>query len=253
MARVGSGKAKRAKPRIDWQVQPPVRQSRLGDQLYEKILDQIVTGVLPEGRKLPSESQLCDLFGVSRPVVREALSRLQADGVIVSRHGSGSFVQRRPNQAISLLTPLGDVADLMRCMEYRTALEGEAAHLAALRRSTGDLERMAKALEELDKVIAKGEVGAEADRAFHMAIAAAAQNRYFVHNMEAIVVQTIAGMDLARKLSLRRNARRLALVQEEHFRIYHAIETEDAEEARNAMRTHITNARHRILTDSTEP
>ncbi len=253
MTRVSGGRPKRTKPEIDWQVERPVRQSRLGDQLYEKILDRIVSGALPEGEKLPSESQLCELFGVSRPVVREALSRLQADGVVVSRHGSGSFVQRRPNQAFSLLAPTGDVADLMRCMEYRTALEGEAAYLAAHRRSDADLQRMAHALAELDKVIASGEVGAEADRNFHMAIAGAAQNRYFVHNMEAIVEQTIKGMDLARKLSLRQSAKRLALVQAEHLRIYNAIEAEDAEEARNAMRAHITNARHRILTNSAEP
>ena len=51
-----------------------------------------------EGEKLPSESQLCELYGVSRPVVREALSRLQADRVVISRHGSGTFVQRGPTR-----------------------------------------------------------------------------------------------------------------------------------------------------------
>lgn len=245
--------ARRTARQIGWQVQPPVRQSRLGDQLYEQILDKIVSGALPEGQKLPSESTLCTLFGVSRPVVREALSRLQADGVVVSRHGSGSFVQRRPNRAFALLAPIGGVADLMRCLEFRIALEGEAAFHAAMRRTDGDLEAMRGALGELDGVIARGEVGSEADRNFHVAVAAATQNRLFVQAMEVFAEHTLKGMELARRLSLRRSAQRLQLVQQEHFRILEAISAEDPAGAREAMRTHIDNARIRVLTDSTEP
>ncbi|MFK8251153.1 FadR/GntR family transcriptional regulator [Ancylobacter terrae] len=221
--------------------------------MYEQILDRIVSGAMVEGDKLPSESQLCDIYGVSRPVVREALSRLQADGVVVSRHGSGSFVQRRPNQAFALLAPIGDVADLMRCMEFRVALEGEAAYLAALRRTDADIDRMKRAFDDLERVIANSEVGSEADQAFHVAIAGAAQNRLFVHALGIFAEHTLRGIELARKLSLRRSARRLQTVQQEHQRILEAIEAEEADEAREAMRTHIDNARVRVLTDSTEP
>jgi GntR family transcriptional regulator, transcriptional repressor for pyruvate dehydrogenase complex len=236
-----------------WAVQSPVRQSKLADQLYEQILDRIVGGGLAIGGKLPSESQLGELFGVSRPVVREALSRLQADGVVMSRHGSGSYVQRRPNQAFALLAPIGDVANLMRCMEFRIALEGEAASLAARRRTEADLARLEKALAELEIVMASGEVGVEADREFHVAIAAATQNQLFVHAMEVFSEQTLKGMQLARSLSLRRSAERLRLVQQEHNRIFEAIKAEDPVLARDAMRSHIDNARIRVLTDSTEP
>ena len=239
--------------KADWQAQPPSRPSRLADQLYGQILDRIVSGAVTEGEKLPSESQLCELYGVSRPVVREALSRLQADRVIVSRHGSGSFVQRRPAQAFSLLAPIGDVADLMRCMEFRIGLEGEAAYLAATRRSDADLSRMEQALDALEKVIATGEVGSVADRNFHLAIAAAAQNRLFVQTMEVLADHTLQGIELARKLSLRQSARRLQLVQQEHRRILDAIKAEEPNEAREAMRVHIDNARMRVLTQSSEP
>ena len=71
--------------------------------------------------------------------------------------------------------------------------------------------------------------------------------------METIAEHTVKGMELARKLSLRRSAKRLQVVQEEHVRIFKAIEAEDANGARDAMRTHIDNARIRILTNSTEP
>jgi GntR family transcriptional regulator, transcriptional repressor for pyruvate dehydrogenase complex len=244
---------RRTRPEVGWQVPAPLRQSKLADQLYEQILAKIVSGALPEGEKLPSESQLCALFGVSRPVVREALSRLQADGVVVSRHGSGSFVQRRPNQAFAQLAPIGSIADVMRCLEFRVALEGEAAALAAERRTEADLVRLEASLAELDQVIASGEVGSEADRNFHVAVAAASQNQLFVHAMEVYAEHTLKGMELARQLSLRRSARRLQLVQQEHIRVFAAIKDEDAAQARAAMRTHIDNARVRVLTDSTEP
>ncbi|MGF7160863.1 DNA-binding FadR family transcriptional regulator [Rhodoligotrophos appendicifer] len=258
MERQGIGLARKASEskvavKSEWQAQSPSRPSRLADQLYGQILDRIVSGAMPEGEKLPSESQLCELFGVSRPVVREALSRLQADHLVISRHGSGTFVQRRPNQAFALLTPIEDVADLMRCMEFRIGLEGEAAYLAASRRSEADLERMKRAFDGLEQVIASGDVGSEADREFHVAIAAAAQNRLFVQTMEVLADHTLRGMELARKLSLRQSARRLQLVQQEHIRILNAIEMEEPDEAREAMRSHIDNARLRVLTDSTEP
>src|SRR5262249_39587839 len=154
------------------------------DQLYELILDQVISGGMAEGSKLPSESRLGELFGVSRPVVREALSRLQADGVVVSRHGSGSYVQRPPNPAFAPLAPTGNVANLMRCMEFRIALEGEAASLAARRRTEANLAQIEQALAELETVIDRGEVGVEADRQFHVAIASATQNQLFVQAME---------------------------------------------------------------------
>ena len=86
-----------------------------------------------------------------------------------------------------------------------------------------------------------------------MAIAAAAQNRLFVQTMEVLSEHTLRGMELARTLSLRQSTRRLQLVQQEHSRILDAIRAEEPEEARDAMRTHIDNARLRVLTDSTEP
>jgi GntR family transcriptional repressor for pyruvate dehydrogenase complex len=251
LARKSSEKPRRSK--TEWQVQSPSRPSRLADQLYGQILDRIVSGALPEGEKLPSESQLCELYSVSRPVVREALSRLQADRVVISRHGSGTFVQRRPNQAFSLLAPIDDIAGLMRCMEFRIGLEGEAAFLAATRRTEADLDRMKRAFDELENVIARGEIGSEADQAFHVAIGAAAQNQIFVQMMEVLSEHTLRGMELARTLSLRQSTRRLQLVQQEHSRILAAIAAEEPEEARNAMRTHIDNARLRVLSDSIEP
>lgn len=232
---------------------PSVRSVRLGDQLYELILARIVKGEFAEGERLPSEVRLCEEFGVSRPVVREALSRLQADGLVVSRQGSGSYVMRRPSEEMISIAPAGSIAELMRCFEFRIALEGETAALAALRRTPDDLRQIDAAMQGLDAVIAQGEVGTGPDVDLHMAIARATRNKLFEISLKSIFAQLEGGMQLARSLSLRRSRVRLETVQHEHSAIVDAIRAEDSEAARAAMRAHINNARNRILTDSLEP
>ena len=82
---------------MDWGAVAPA--ARLGDQLSHRMAELIQRGEFSEGSRLPAESELADRFGVSRPVIREALSRLRVMGVIVSRKGSGSYVQRRAEVA----------------------------------------------------------------------------------------------------------------------------------------------------------
>lgn len=226
---------------------------KLADKLYEELLGWIAHGPFEEGAKLPSEEKLAIKYGVSRPVVREALSRLRLDGIIVSRHGSGSYVERRPKKEFFDFAPIGGVADLMRCFEYRIALEGEAAGLAALRRSDADLKQIKSALNDLDHAIEQRVVGVDADIKFHNAIARATKNDLFVSAMATLAEYTFAGMTVARNLSLRTSVSRLALVQQEHTAIFDAIEAQDVAAARESMRVHITNARMRILSDSVEP
>ncbi len=226
---------------------------KLADKLYEELLGWIAHGPFNEGAKLPSEEKLATKYGVSRPVVREALSRLRSDGIIVSRHGSGSYIERRPKKEFFDFAPIGGVADLMRCFEYRIALEGEAAGLAALRRSDADLKLIRSALHDLDQAIAQRLVGVDADIKFHNAIAKATKNDLFVSAMATLSEYTFAGMTVARNLSLRASVNRLALVQQEHTAIFNAIDAQDVAAARETMRLHISNARMRILSDSVEP
>src|SRR5271155_1993715 len=127
----------------------PRRRERLGDQLYGQLLEQIVSGTLKEGDKLPSEHQICRAFEVSRPTVREALMRLHADGLVTTRQGSGTFVQQRPSDHLTRLAKGSDVAGMLRRPQVRTALEGPAAALAAQRRTTGQMDRIFAALDAL--------------------------------------------------------------------------------------------------------
>src|SRR5271168_1372099 len=110
----GGGTPWRRKWMNDLRLVPRPRE-RLGDLLYGQILERIVSGALKEGDKLPSENQICQAFGVSRPTVREALMRLHADGLVTTRQGSGTFVQKRPSDHLTRLAKVSDIAGMLRC------------------------------------------------------------------------------------------------------------------------------------------
>ena len=110
---------------------PEQKDWKLSDQVYERILSKIVDGAFPENSKLPTEIELSKRLEVSRPVLRQALARLREDEVISSRQGSGSYVMRRPAPQMLDFAPVGSIADIQRCFEFRAAVEGAAAALAA--------------------------------------------------------------------------------------------------------------------------
>ncbi len=222
-------------------------EAKLSAGIYERLFELIVAGEFPVNARLPSETDLAQRFGASRPVVREALARLRDDGLIVSRQGSGSYVKRRPDQAVLQFVPVGSIADIQRCFEFRVGLEGAAAALAAVRREEDDLANIQAAFQELEDCIRTGQLGVDADEHFHRAIAEATHNQYHVSVQVSLQPHIAFGMTLTRNLSLRRAAERLRLVQDEHLAIMKAIERRDAKGARAAMETHIDNARRRMF------
>src|SRR5271170_935157 len=108
--------------------EPLTQPARLGDHLSGRISDLIERGEFGDEGRLPSELALADRFGVSRPVVREALSRLRSRGVIVSRKGSGSYVQKPPASDPGPIGapgfwPIDSLAAVRKCFEFRTGVE----------------------------------------------------------------------------------------------------------------------------------
>ncbi|HEX2137820.1 MAG TPA: FadR/GntR family transcriptional regulator [Microvirga sp.] len=215
--------------------------------IYDRIFGLIVSGEFAENARLPSEIELSRRFGASRPVIREALARLRDDGLIVSRQGSGSYVRQRPDTAVLRFVPVGSIADIQRCFEFRVGLEGAAAALAAERREVDDLAAIRDAYEALEACIRTGELGVNADARFHESIARATHNHYYVSVQVSLQPHIAFGMNLTRNLSLLRSEARLRLVQDEHAAILAAIEARDPASARAAMETHIENARRRMF------
>ncbi len=234
-----------------WPHRSPLRAPKLGDRVYEQIVERIVSGTLAEGDRLPSEHEFCRMFEVSRPVVREALARLRADGIIESRQGSGSYVRRRPIRDLLKYGETSNAAQLLRCFEFRLALEGEAAALAAVRHDAADLRAIRKASDACNEAALKGRLGKEEDLEFHMAIARASGNALFPDTMELLHDDIQNGMDMARHLTKAERKERVAILRQEHGMVLAALEDRDPDRARVAMRAHIGNAQRRVVGDGT--
>lgn len=223
------------------------KRENLASALFGSILKSITDGELKEGDRLPSEEALSERYNVSRPTVREALARLRAGGIIVSRQGAGSYVGRQPNQPILKFAELGSVSDIQRCYEFRLGVEGGAAELAAKMRDADDLKKIEEAYRNLDAVIERGEAGVEEDFAFHLAIAAASRNHLFYSALSSMRSQTHFSISLSRNLSREKSLARQVLMQQEYRAIVDAITRQDPAGAREAMRAHISQALNRIL------
>jgi GntR family transcriptional regulator, transcriptional repressor for pyruvate dehydrogenase complex len=228
----------------------PEKKERLGDRLYGQILEQIASGVLRPGDKLPSENQLCQLFNVSRPIVRQALIRLQADGLVITRKGLGTLVKNSPPEGLTRFSQPSDVAHMLRCLELRLAVEGDAAAWAATRRSSAELKRIGRALELLEAQVRDGAITAAADLAFHQAVAAASGNILFEQVLQSLDEAIRRGMVIALRLTQERSPERSQRVLDEHRAVYEAIARGDAQGASLAMRYHLDRVRQRV-TDRT--
>lgn len=221
--------------------------AKLSASIYQRIFEIIIAGEFALNARLPSETDLAQRFGASRPVVREALARLRDDGIIISRQGSGSYVKQRPDTAMLRFAPAGSIADIARCFEFRVGLEGAAAALAAERREDEDLGEIEQAFGEIEACIRDGLLGVDADERFHMAIAKATHNTYHVSVQRSLQPHIVSGMTVTRNLSLLRTAERLRQVQDEHRAIADHIAARDPEMARVAMNRHLDNARRRMF------
>ncbi len=233
-------------------MQVPEMSQSLSSVVYQKILISIISGEYPANEKLPSEAKLCEKYSVSRPVLREALTRLKEDNLIVSRRGSGSFVIKRPDDAVLSFSKISSISDIQRCFEFRTSLEGNAAGLAATRRTAEQLGRIVAAAEKINEANKLHALASDEDFEFHLAIAEAANNKYYTTVMKSLRENIKEGMNITRTLSLRSSNNRMDLVQDEHDTILKYIIDGDAQKAEAAMKAHLNNARIRMFegTDS---
>jgi len=219
----------------------------LPDKVYARIVEAILRGDFSPSGKLPTEGELAGRFGVSRPTVREALARLRSDGVIESRRGSGSMVVRRPGTPMAAPTPIKSLADIERYYEYRCCVEGGAAASAAEFHDANDLASIRTEFDALGAAMEGGQSGIEEDVRFHLAIARASHNPFFVATIETSVAPIRQFMELARSVSDKKSMERVRTVQAEHLAIVDAIARRSPAAASEATRVHVLNAKRRIF------
>ncbi|MBB2925830.1 DNA-binding FadR family transcriptional regulator [Paraburkholderia silvatlantica] len=224
------------------------RSRNLAGQVVDFISERIATRALKPGDKLPTENNLMTQLGVSRTVVREAISRLQAMSVIETRHGIGSFVLEPRREPFDLdVVPASTLDDVLAVLELRISLETEAAGLAALRAGERDLAGMRTALDALDVVIRTGGDSSGADLEFHISVARATGNRYFVDVLTQMGAALIPRRRVDSAGIVHRDPQAYAeLVSREHESIFDAIARRDPEGARAAMRMHLSSSRERL-------
>lgn len=226
---------------------PVTTGARLSDQVAEQLAAEIRRGGLAPGDKLPTEAQLVAQFGVSRTVVREAVSRLKSLGLVDSRQGSGVFVCAQASFA-----PLhfeaqhaASQAAVVQMVELRRALEAEVAALAAQRRSASDLRRIQAAVRALDAAVQGGGDGVREDVEFHRAIAQAADNPFLLQTL-AYLGQFLHGATQVTRANEARRHDFAQAVQDEHAAIVQAVQAGDPQAARAAAAGHMDNAILRI-------
>lgn len=211
-----------------------------------RIAEEIASGRLMPGNKLPSEHEMASAFNVSRNVIREAIACLRADGVIESRQGLGAFVlDPRERQAIRIYSEALENEDKLKSLfELRGMLEILSAELAASRRTAVQLDAIRSALAEMEGDERLTYAGVDADLDFHHRVAEATNNEYiieFLNFMGQRIRQTILAARAAYNID--------AIVETtiaEHRTIFEAISAQDVTAAGQAMRKHIDGAARRL-------
>lgn len=224
------------------------RKPKLSEHVAQTLRAQIVGGEFSDGERLPTETRMTEIFGVSRTVVREAVAALAADGLVEPRHGAGVFV-RRP--AVAAFGAIGmevgnKISHALNVLEVRLGIEVESAGLAAMRRNAAQEAQIQEAFFEFDRLLALGEATGRTDFAFHRAIAAATNNPYYVDVLDALGTRAIP-CDVASPWgtdSVLSEAYQMGL-QKEHYRILQAISAGDPDAARAAMRAHLAASQER--------
>lgn len=220
----------------------------LADTLYAKLEEDILSGKIPAGSRLPPQKDIAEKEGVSRTVVREAVARLEAQGIAVGRQGAGVFVSESPRYRAFQVTKdeLSELSDVIRLLEIRLAIETEMAGLAAARRTLEDIDAMRDALRRVARAGSDATAAATADSEFHLAIARATRNDYYSRIVEFLGVRLVPPSTLyLRHQPEEVHGAYVHKVGNEHEAVLDAIIRMDIEGARAAARIHMQESLRR--------
>lgn len=220
---------------------------KLSHAIVEQLIQQIQSGNYAVGDKIPTELELIEQFEVSRSVIREAITELRSLGFVETRHGIGTFVKEQEGEQNFLLSnaSLETINDIIALLELRISLETEAVFLAAERRQQVHIDKMQAALDDFKKHISSDVIDGtvQADYRFHIAIAEASNNQYFVDFLKYLGEKIIPRARV-RSIELNPSSRQeyLENVHLEHLNILKAIVDQDGALARQMMRAHLSKS-----------
>ncbi len=226
--------------------QPITGNKTLADQVTEALINKIRGNEFVDAQ-LPSEQAMAEGFGVSRTVIREAISRLKAEGLIDTRQGRGAFVRTdRLDVPFRIDLSSADLlGSLLHIIELRRGLDAEIAFLAASRRKRDQMTAIRRALADIERASKAGHDAAAEDLAFHLSIAQATGNPLFLELLRFLN----QFLYIAIRVTRANEDQRLEFSEQtrvEHMAIAAAIERQDPEAAATAAKIHMINAAVRI-------
>lgn len=225
----------------------PIKPKKVSNQIAEQIRSSILSGEFTPGEKLPPERELAEMFGVSRPSVREALNHLASAGLVMSYQGGGTVVKSLVE--VSSGNPLselikGEQERALDVIEVRKCMESWTSYFAASRALPEDLRRLGNIVEDMEKNLEGMKPSQNLDANFHVAIAQATHNVVWLHMMQSIfdAMQEFQ-RGVWRAVYITDDDHRLLFSQ--HRAVYEAIRDRDPERAREEMLAHLTFAEQR--------
>lgn len=230
------------------QVQRVGKGDSLATTVARQLETEITSGRIKVGDKLPTESALCDLFGVSRTVIREAITQLKSLGLVETRRGVGTTVMRAMSSENVFAYNVDPTAikDILHILEIRMSFESDACALAAKRRTDEDLLKMEHHCQAFNEALQRGELARKEDYDFHLAICQATHNPFFKQFYEQFNKNIIPRANLVNSnVDQVASDEYLSKVKVEHEAILAAIRAQDAEAAKEAMFRHLNRAYQR--------
>lgn len=216
--------------------------ARLYMVIAGKLIGDLTSGKYPIGAKLPAERELAAMYEVSRPVIREAIIAMEVRGLVEVKVGSGVYVRALPNQE----QPLAYHVSAIEITEARLLIEAEAAALAATQITDEELARLDQLIGEIEAENNDPRGTEKADRAFHLAIAAASRNNALLEAVERLW-QLRSSSPEAALLHEKARTANIKPVVDEHSLIADALKRRDPAAARAAMRGHLSQVLESLL------
>ncbi|WP_082232169.1 FadR/GntR family transcriptional regulator [Halobacillus massiliensis] len=226
----------------------PIRPKKIYEQVADSLLDSLKNNELKPGDKLDSVEQLAKSFNVGRSAIREALSALRAMGILEMRQGEGTYVKAFEANRFSLpisVAFLMSRKDVVELLEVRQILEVGAAESAALHHTQEDLKPLEDALIAMEEAKGNGELGDQADLAFHVALVKATHNQMLTHLMQSVADIMVQAMRETRKLLHTDEGTERLL--EEHRQIFAAVTERNEKKARQAMSEHLRKVEQSLM------
>jgi GntR family transcriptional repressor for pyruvate dehydrogenase complex len=228
-------------------LQPIKKRKRVYQEIIERLKIAMENGELKPGDKLPSERTMAETFNVARTSVKEAITVLEASGIVNIRPGVGVFLVDQYRS--ELLPKFSSVieernSDLIQLLELRQAIEGDAAYYAAERITDEQKERLTRVFISLVEAEKHGEIAIEEDFQFHLAIIEAANNPLMKEVMDVISDKMLKVLTKNREETIL-NFKMNKEVGEEHRSIYEAIMQGQSERAREALCAHLKAIKER--------